>query len=344
MTHQADLLRSWTGEMFIAAGCPEKEAEAVATNLVDSNLAGHDSHGVIRVPSYVQWLREGKVLADRRLRIVTDSGPVVVADGEFGLGQSIGIQAMELGIRRAATQGVCVLALRNSGHLGRIGAWAEMATAAGQISLHWVNTSGAGILVAPHGGIDRRLSANPVAAGIPRSGGPPVVMDMSACTIAEGKIRVARNSGKQLPEDCIIDGMGRPTTDPHVFYGDPGAILSIAGHKGFALGMVCELLAGALTGSSCSHPELADRVVNGMLTILLDRGHYGSVPDFDREVTRFVEYVRSSRPIVPGGDILMPGEPEARSREQRLRHGIEVDATTWAMFVETGNSLGVHVT
>jgi hydroxycarboxylate dehydrogenase B len=121
--------------------------------------------------------------------------------------------------------------------------------AAGKLSLHFVNTTGAGILVAPFGGINRRLSANPIAAGIPIPNGPPLILDMSACTLAEGKIRVALNKGVPVPENCIIDAQGMPTTDPRVFYADPpGAILSIAAHKGYGLAVLCEVMAGGLTG------------------------------------------------------------------------------------------------
>src|SRR4029077_19129491 len=126
-----------------------------------------------------------------------------------------------LGIEKSARHGVAVIALRNSGHLGRIGDWPLIAAQAGKLSLHFVNTTGAGILVAPHGGINRRLSANPIAAGIPVQGRPPMILDMSACTLAEGKIRVALNKGVAVPDNCIIDAQGRPTTDPRVFYADP---------------------------------------------------------------------------------------------------------------------------
>src|SRR5205085_6469122 len=136
---------------------------------------------------------------------------IAVVDGQFGFGQTIGEQAMELGIAKSARHGVAVVALRNSGHLGRIGDWPLQAARAGKLSLHFVNTTGAGILVAPFGGISRRLSANPIAAGVPVAGGPPLVLDMSACTIAEGKIRVARNRGGPVPEGCLLDSRGRPT-------------------------------------------------------------------------------------------------------------------------------------
>src|SRR5262249_44277247 len=156
-----------------------------------------DSHGVIRVPRYVPWLKDGKVFAGRSMMIVFENEAIAVVDGQFGLGQTIGEQAMRLGISKCRRHGVAVVALRNSGHLGRIGDWPLMAAEAGLISVHFVNTTGAGILVAPFGGINRRLSANPIAAGVPLAGGRPLLLDISACTVAEGKIRVALNKGVQ---------------------------------------------------------------------------------------------------------------------------------------------------
>src|SRR6185436_15406551 len=153
--------------------------------------------------------------------IVFENEAIAVVDGQFGFGQTIGEQAVSLGIDKCARHGVAVIALRNSGHLGRIGDWPLLAAQAGKLSLHFVNTTGAGILVAPFGGINRRLSANPIAAGIPITGSPPIILDMSACTLAEGKIRVAFNKGVAVPENCIIDSKGQPTTDPRVFYADP---------------------------------------------------------------------------------------------------------------------------
>jgi uncharacterized oxidoreductase len=337
-----DQLFRLTAAIFEAAGCRPAEAECVAAHLAEANLVGHDSHGVIRVPSYVRWLREGKVVADRTIQVVFENEVIAVLDGQFGFGQTIGEQAMQLGIAKAGRHGVAVIALRNTGHLGRIGDWPLMAARAGKWSLHFVNTTGAGILVAPHGGISRRLSANPIAAGIPVAGGAPILLDMSACTIAEGKIRVALNQGVPVPENCIIDAQGRPTTDPQVFYADPpGAILSIAGHKGYGLAVLCEMLAGALTGGGCSNPANADRVVNGMLSILLDASYFQSEPALAAEITRFVDWVKSAARATPEGAILMPGEIEEQTKAQRLRDGIAIDATTWAQILQTAAAVGL---
>jgi uncharacterized oxidoreductase len=340
----ADRLRELTARIFEAAGCTAIEAQRIAVHLVEANLVGHDSHGVIRVASYVQWLKNGKVFANRTIDVVLENDVLAVVDGGFGFGQSIGEQAMELGIAKSARHGVSVIALRNSGHLGRIGDWPLMAARAGRLSLHFVNTSGAGILVAPFGGINRRLSANPIAAGVPIAGAAPLILDISACTLAEGKIRVALNKGVPVPENCIIDSKGQPTTDPRIFYANPpGAILPIAGHKGYGLGILCEVLAGALTGGGCSNPANADKVVNGMLSIFLDPSRFRDDAGFTAEIERFIAWVKSSEKTSPDAVILMPGEIEERTKAQRLRDGIEIEDTTWAQITGAATSVGVAV-
>ena len=338
----ADRLKEFTSDIFAAVGCRDHEAERIAHYLVEANLAGHDSHGVIRVPFYVEWAKVGKVVPNQHLKVVLENEVIAVVDGQYGFGQVLGEEAMQLGIAKAKKHGVAVIALRNAGHLGQIGAWPLLVARAGLTSLHWVNTSGAGILVSPFGGINRRLSANPIAAGVPVRDGEPIILDMSACTIAEGKIKVALNKSVQVPPNCIIDSKGEPTTDPKIFYASPpGAILSIAGHKGYGLGIIAEVLAGALTGGGCSNPANAGRLANGMLSIILDQRVFQADDAFAAEIARFITWVKSAQTTTPNGDILMPGEPEARNRVQRIRDGIELDETTWGQLTAVGNSLGL---
>jgi uncharacterized oxidoreductase len=336
-----DRLEQLVSEIFAAAGCGPTEHARIARYLVEANLVGHDSHGVIRVPYYIDWLRAGKVVANQALKVVFENDALAVVDGQFGFGQVMGEESMKLGIDKAARQGVTVVALRNSGHLGRIGDWAEMAAGAGKVSVHFVNTSGGGILVAPFGGTERRISANPIAAGVPMQGGLPIILDISTCTIAEGKLKVAFNKGATVPDGCILDSEGRPTNDPKAFYASPpGAILPLGGHKGYGLSVLAEVLAGALTGGRCSHFGV-DRVANGMLSIIIDPSFFQPVDSFGREIAEFVAHVKSSRTVTPDGEILMPGEPEARSRARKVREGIAIDDTTWAQIVATAGSLGI---
>src|ERR671919_1285987 len=273
MSIAAEPLHQLVQTTFEHAGTTPEEARLVADHLVEANLMGHDSHGVIRVQPYVERLQSGKTKSGQELRITKDAGALITVDGQEGLGQVVVKQAMDLGIERAREHGVAVLGICNTTHMGRIGAWAEQAAAAGMVSLHFCNTTGFGIQVAPFGGTDRRLSVNPIALGVPRKGREPIIHDMSTGTIAAGKIRVARNKGSRLPEGAIIDNKGRPTRDPEAFFTDPpGALTTAAGHKGHGLAIFVEILAGALSGGGSGHPDnpSADRPVNGLLSILID--------------------------------------------------------------------------
>jgi uncharacterized oxidoreductase len=334
-------LRALVRSIFQSAGCEAAEAECVAENLVDANLVGHDSHGVLRVARYVRFLQEGMVLANRKISVVFENDVLAVVDGHFGLGQSVGAQALELGLRKSERHGVAVVALRHAGHLGRIGHWAETAVRAGRFSLHFVNALGPGRLVAPFGGIGRRLSASPLAAGIPVAGGAPIVYDVSTSALAEGKIAVALNKGVPVTEGCIVDARGRPTTDAKAFYEEPhGAILPFGGHKGYGLALVTEILSGVLTGGGCSDPALT-RLEQGMLTILLDPVRFQPGEWLGAETRRFVDFVRASEPAAPGGRVLMPGDLERETRAERLAKGIELDAATWDQLAAVARASGV---
>lgn len=323
-------LRRFVRAIFEAAGSSPEEARIVADHLVEANLKGHDSHGVIRAAKYAGWVAAGELVPNRHAEIVTDRPALLIVDGRFGYGQVIGKEAMQLGAERARRNGLCTIGIRNSGHLGRIGAWAEQLAQAGLASVHFVNTSGYGILVAPHGGSDRRLSANPIAAGVPVACGAPIILDIATSVVAEGKIQIARNHGEQLKPGMVVDGAGQPTTDPATFYRDPpGAIFPFGGHKGSGLSLFCEIFAGSLTGGGSSHPEnpTAVRLVNNMLSIAFDPVAFPN-NSFADDVTRLIGWVKSSPPMEQGGAVLLPGEVEEDTAADRLRTGIPLDAET----------------
>ncbi len=337
-------LRSFVAAVFRATGSDDIEARIVGDHLVDANLAGHDSHGVIRVAKYVDWHAKGMVLSNKHALIVRDAPGHLVVDGQFGYGQVIGREAMDLGVAKARTAGLAVVAIRNAGHLGRIGAWAEQVAAAGYASIHFVNTSGFGILVAPFGGTDRRLSANPIAAGTPGPNGAPLILDMSTSAIAEGKIQVALNRGEQIPEGCTIDAEGRPNRDPATFYGPPvGALLTVGGHKGYGLSVFCEVLAGALTGGQTTHPDnaTAPRLVNNMLSLIFDPAAFCGADEFAAEIARMATWVKASPPAVAGGEVLLPGEIERRTRRTREASGVPLDVVTRKQIADSVRGLDV---
>lgn len=328
--------------VFAYYGVPEDQATIVGRLLARANLVGHDSHGVIRIPEYAGFLEKGDVEKVASLDVVRDSGPLLLLRGNFGFGQVLGTWAMEKAIAKAREHGFCVMGLNQAAHLGRIGDWPTMAVNAGLISVHFVNTHGAGKIVAPFGGSDRRMSANPFAAGIPLPGRTPVIVDISTSAIAGGKIHVAYNKGIAIPEGCVIDRNGELTTDPSDFMHGLGALLNFGGHKGFSIGFLCDVLAGALTGAPCSHPEV-NRVANAMLTILIEPGVFRDAEGFYAEVGRYIDYLKASPPRRGFTEILYPGEPEWRTEQERTRSGIPVDQTTWQEILEVGGRVGYHI-
>lgn len=351
MLIKSETLCNFVRDIFVAAGCSEAESDRIATNLVDANLTGHDSHGVIRTPRYLVWLREGKLLPDQDISVVSESGSLLILDGNYGYGQTVGPLAVQRGIDKAAELGVSIVALRHAGHLGRIGAFAETAAAADQVSVHFVNVAGS-VLVAPFGGTERRMSTAPVAFGVPSPDGSPVILDFATSLVAEGKILVAATGGKPLPSNSLIGPDGQKSGDPALLYGDadpavtpgdrpgPGAITTMGDHKGSGLALMCELLAGALTGSGATGPNFP-RVYNGMLSIYMSVKRFDTDDQFANEIKRYIEFFKSSKPAQAGGEVLVPGDPERLSRAERLANGIPLSDAAWAAIVTAGEEHGV---
>ena len=351
MLLHADPLRTLVTSVFTAAGCSADESARIARYLVDSNLAGHDSHGVIRVTRYVNFLREGKVFADRKIKTVTENDVLAVVDGDRGFGQTVAPQAVRLGIEKAKKNGIAVVGLRNSGHLGRIGDWAEMATEAGLVSMHFVNVSGS-LWVAPFGGVERRMGTCPIAIGVPVKNGPPILLDFATAHVAEGKVLVALGGGKALPPGCLIEADGTLTNDPKALYGSnefskatdyatgTGALRAMGEHKGSGLALMCELLAGALTGNGCTKAGRPSKSA-GMLSVYLTVKFFAGNDAFAGEVNRYIDFFKSAKPAAPGSEVLVPGEPERIMRKKRLAEGIPLPDDTWQAIAATARSAGI---
>jgi uncharacterized oxidoreductase len=319
-------------EAVVAAGGSEaREARLVAENLVTANLLGHDSHGIGMIPRYVDALLEGGLEANRHPKATLDAGALLAIDGCKGYGQTIGLEAMQMAIERAKRHGSCIMALANAHHLGRIGHWAEMAVGEGLVSIHFVNVI-SHARVAPYGGRDARFGTNPCCIGVPLPGEPPFILDYATSAVAQGKLRVAHNKGEKVPLGRLIDDQGRPTDDPRYAVVPPlGAMLPFGEHKGSGMAIACELLGGALTGGGTWHytESTKQRVMNGMLAILIDPARLGTASAFEEEARLFLDWLRGSR-AAPGFDkVRIAGEPEREYRAKREREGIPVDPTTW---------------
>jgi len=346
---QAAALRAQVAGIIAAAGSSAEEARTVAGNLVLANLSGHDSHGVGMVPRYVDAVLEGGLKPNTSAQVILDGGALLSLDGRRGYGQVVGEQAMALGIARARELGSCVMALANAHHLGRIGHWAEMAVAQGLVSMHFVNVQSRPV-VAPWGGADGRYGTNPCCIGVPLKGREPFLLDFATSRVAQGKMRVAYNEGREVEPGYLIDETGRPTTNPGVVVvpqgnGLLGALMAFGEHKGYGMAVACELLGGALTGTGTWHQAADNRrsVINGMLTILIDPQKLGTRESFEKEALAFVDWLKQSPPA-PGSDgVLIAGDPEREARVKRERDGIAIDDTTWAEIVAAGAKVGAMV-
>jgi uncharacterized oxidoreductase len=350
ITIAATALSDFVADIFRAAGCSPAEGTRIGHYLVEANLTGHDSHGVIRVPRYVQQLRDKTVVADAVPEIVVDTPVLAVVDGKYGFGQTVGPQAVRIGIDKCRRMGLSAVALRNAGHTGRTGDFAEMAAAEGLVSVHFVNARGS-VLVAPYGGVDRRFSTAPYCVGIPRTGQPPLVLDFATSIVAEGKVLVASQGGKKVPDDALIGPDGAMSGDPHLLYGDytpdsprvhrhgKGAIRAFGEHKGSGLAFMCELLGGALTGNGATQDGRP--FANGMLSFYIDPKVIDPSGFFGPEVARYTDYVKASRPATTDGTVLVPGEPEIQTRAQRTAEGIQLPDDTWASIVGAARSVGL---
>ncbi|HEY0846583.1 MAG TPA: malate/lactate/ureidoglycolate dehydrogenase [Noviherbaspirillum sp.] len=342
VTVHAEPLKAVVRAIVARTGSDEREAALVADHLVEANLTGHDSHGVGMLPRYIEVFRAGDLKINQHVSVIGDTGPMLTLDGNAGFGQVMGVEAMALGIARAAQFGVAVVGLANSHHIGRIGHWAEQCIAAGYISMHYVNVV-TSPLVAPFGGRDARIGTNPFCVGVPLPGKEPILLDFATSRVAMGKVRVACNKGEQVKPDTLLDHRGDPTTDPATMFAEPrGALLPLGEHKGYGLAMICEILGGALSGGMTLHAKPSTRaVINNMLSIIIDPHRLGTAANLASQTEAFVAWVKAS-PVAQDVDrIRTPGEPEQESRRRRSASGIPIDATTWQQIVDAAQQVGM---
>jgi hydroxycarboxylate dehydrogenase B len=350
VTIQVSNLIDFVADVFSHADSSSEEATRIATYLTTANLTGHDSHGVIRVPVYIRWKKMGSIVPNQMAELVVDTPSLAVVDGKFGYGQTVAPYAVRVGIEKCKKSGLAAVALRNAGHIGRVGDWAEMAAAEGLVSIHFVNAAGS-VLVAPYGGVERRLSTAPYCVGIPRQGQGPVVLDFATSVVAEGKVLVASRGGKKLPTGALIGLDGELSEDPTLLYGPhtkdgprdhsqgKGAIRAFGEHKGSGLALICELLGGALTGTGATGPNR--RFANGMFAVYVDPKVVDPANFFDGEMTRYLDYFKNTKPASGIDSVLIPGDVETKTRSERTKNGIPLPDDTWAAIVNTARDVGV---
>ncbi len=345
LIYTADQLLRVTGSVFRATGAPEDIAARVAESLVDANLAGHDSHGVMRIPQYVKGIAEGEIVVDARPEVAGENAATALVDGHWTFGQVAADYATRVAVRKAREMGVAAVGLVRAHHVGRLGEWSELAASEGVILLAFAGGFGGGHGAAPYGGAGIAYGTNPLSIGLPAGERPTVMVDFATTAVAAGKIRVAMAKGEQLPPGCIVDSQGRPTTDPSDYFAG-GFMVPFGGHKGYGLAVAVELLAQALTGAETfAEANLGGPVYarSGALFLALDPGLFRPRGEYARRVEATVDRIKAI-PAAPGfAEVLLPGEPELNMRRRRRVEGIPVAEATWEAIRKAGAPLGVDV-
>ena len=344
MRIQADELTATVTAIFERMGSTPEEAVLVADSLVQANLKGHDSHGVGLVATYIRHFENGLLKPNTTAELIKDDGAILMFDGGRGFGRRVGGEAMNAAATRCASTGVVLMTLRNAHHIGRVGAYGEIAMAAGLISVHFVNVTDHLPTVAPWGGAEPRFVTNPVCIAVPGTENtPPTMLDMATSKIALGKARVAMSRGERLGPKLLIDNQGRATTDPSVMYKEPrGSLLPFGDHKGSGLALMCELLAGGLSGGGTIQPDnpRQESIVNNMFTLLIDPERLVDIDWLNAEIDATVSYVKSARPAETDSPVVVAGDPERSHVIERTAGGIEVNDEAWKEMMDAARRIG----
>ncbi|MFO0944522.1 MAG: Ldh family oxidoreductase [Planctomycetota bacterium] len=338
----AEKLQDFTNKILLGMGARSEDATVVAEHLVQANLAGHDSHGVIRLPQYAQHAREGRLQPHQTVEIEQETTVTARVNGNWTWGQVSATKAIDLAIEKAKAHGLAAVTARQCYHVGRVGVYPLRAAEQGLIAKVWCNGHGV-VRVAPWGGTEPRLATNPIAVAIPTDA-KPILVDITTSVVAEGKVRLAKNQGNTVPDGWLLDRNGQPTNQPGDLY-EGGSLLPFGGpvgHKGYALSLIVDLLGGLLSGAGCG-AMAGVPVGNGLFIEVVDPQAFMRKQEYNQRMRQYINYLKSSKPLQGVAEILLPGEPEFRTEEKRRADGLELDDETWRQVCEVANSVNAPI-
>ncbi len=325
-----DYLEKVAFHIYLAEGVPEDEARTVVAHQVKANLVGHDSHGVILVPTYVDRIHKGHIVPGAPFEILAESPATARIDGHWGFGFVVTEKAMRMAIEKARVHNVAAITVSYQSHIGRLGDYPTMAAEEGMIGLITADSGAGPKAVAPFGGRERRLGTNPICIGVPSDLEGTLLLDMATSAVAQGKISLARNRKEAIPGSWVVDKDGNPTTNPEDYF-QGGAILPVGadqGHKGYGLSFMVEMFSGILTGLGFGIDPQA-RHNDGCFIAVFNVEAFRPLAEFKKEVTEFARFVKDTPPAKGFKEVLYPGEIEWRTEQQRLREGVYVEDETW---------------
>jgi LDH2 family malate/lactate/ureidoglycolate dehydrogenase len=323
-------------------GLNEQHATIVADSLLFADLRGTDSHGVVRLKSYLERAQMGVMNVNPDMRIEHEYAAVALLNAQNGFGQIAGTKAMELAIRKAKIGGVALVGVKNSNHFGVAAFFATKAIQENMIGLAMTNASPA---IAPYDSKVPLLGTNPFAVAIPALHQRPIVLDMATSLVARGKIRLAALAGREIPKDWALDSNGDPTSDPVAAL--KGSMAAIGGPKGSGMSLVIDLLCGVLTGSSFTGEvrnitDTSGPAKTGHLFVAMDIKMLGSALKFKRNMDNIILHIKSLPPV-GGRTIYLPGEIEFDLENVRSVEGIPLEADVVASLRELATHYGVSI-
>jgi uncharacterized oxidoreductase len=326
----AERLQKIGAALLVGARASREEADTVARGCVAANLAGHDSHGIILIPSYVERIKVGHIVPGAPFKIVQESPATTVIDGHWGFGFVVNEKAMRLTIEKAKSANVAAATVFRQSHVGRLGAYPLMAAQAGMIGIATADSGRSPKAVAPFGGREARLGTNPISIAVPSDLPGPLCLDMATSAVAVGKLTLAQARGEKIPLGWIVDSEGKHTTDPARFR-PGGALLPLGGtegYKGSGLAVIVEILCGLLTGLGFG-VEPSGRHNDGCFLAVFNVDAFRPLAEFKREVAEFARYLKET-PLSEGSTgVFYPGEVEYLREQERRRSGIEIEDATW---------------
>jgi len=338
----ADRLHRIGAALLVAAGAPPHEAEIVMRHSVDANLAGHDSHGIIQIPTYIDRIQVGHIVPGAPWKIVQESPATTVVDGFWGFGYVVSERAMQLTIDKARTTNVAATTVCRQGHIGRLASYSLMAAQADMIGLITADSGRAAKQVAPFGGREARIGTNPLSIAVPSNLDGPLFLDMATSAVAAGKISLAVSRGESIPLGWIVDRHGKPTTDPAQLK-EGGALLPLGGsegYKGSGLAVIVEILCGLLTGLGFGQ-DPTGRHNDGCFMAAFNVEAFRPLAEFKREVTEFAKYLKATAPAEGSSGVLYPGEIEYLREQERRQSGIDVENATWQKLKSLAEGYGL---
>jgi LDH2 family malate/lactate/ureidoglycolate dehydrogenase len=338
----ADRLQHAVAELLKGAGANEHEAQTVARYSVAANLAGHDSHGVIQIPIYIDRMGKGHIVPGAPFEVLRETDTTLVVDGHWGFGYVVAERAMQMTVAKAQKHNVAATTVHRQSHIGRVAAYPLLAAQQGMIAMMTADSGRSPKAVAPFGGREARLGTNPICIAVPSDLEAPFVIDMATSGVAIGKIKLAEARGEKIPQGWILDKQGNATTDPND-YSRGGILLPLGGaegHKGYGLSAMVEILSGILPGLGFG-VEPTGRHNDGCFIACFNVAALRDLDTFKREVAEFAAYLKATPPAEGFTEVLYPGEIEWRREQERRKSGVEVDAKTWQALQELAAKLGV---